>query len=270
MSDVLRIEREGHVATLWLARPDRRNAMGTAFWRDLPDVVAELEDDDAVRAVVLAAEGAHFSTGLDLMEMGGELGPLLAGGLSAERRRLFRKIVAMRAGLDAIARSDKAWVAAVQGACIGGGVDLIACCDVRVASTDARFSVRETKIAIVADMGSLQRLEGIVGAGHLRELALTGRDIDAERALRIGLVNDLYPDRAAALAAARALATEIADNSPIAVSGTKRALRFARKHGEEASLEYVAALNSAELPSEDLQEAMAAVLSKRKPSFRGR
>lgn len=265
------IEKHAHVATLWLDNPDRRNAMGPDFFAELPGVVADLDADPAVRAVVLAAKGPHFSTGLDLMRMASELGPaLLEGGLASERYDLFRKIGVMRRGFDAVTASNKPFVAAIQGMCIGGGLDLVAACDVRVAATGARFGVRETKIAIVADMGSLQRLAPIVGRGHLRELALTGKDIDAERALRIGLVNDVYPDADAALAAARALAAEMSENAPLVVQGTKEVLRASAKNGEDAGLEFAALWNAAHLASLDLREALAAFVERRKPTFTGK
>ena len=220
MATPFEIETQDHVATLWLANPERRNAMGPEFWAELPATIAKLDADEAVRAIVVAAKGPHFSTGLDLIRMSGELGPaLLQGGLAPERLALLKKIHQMRSGFDAIVACNKPFVAAVHGYCIGGGLDLIASCDVRVASATARFSLRETKIAIVADMGSLQRLEAIVARGHLRELAFTGKDIDAERALRIGLVNDVFATDEATLVAARELAREIADNtSPVAVA----------------------------------------------------
>jgi enoyl-CoA hydratase len=269
MSKAFEVEVQGHVATLWLANAERKNAMGAAFFRELPGVVASLEEDERVRVVVLAARGPHFSVGLDLIEMGAELGPMLAGGMARERRRLFDKIREMRRGFDALEASRLPCIAAIHGACIGGGLDLVACCDVRLATTDARFSLRETRIAIVADMGSLQRLGGIVGRGHLRELALTGRDIPAERALRIGLVNDTYEGQPALLEAAQAMAREIASNSPLAVQGTKEVLRVSERHGVEAGLRYVAAWNAAHLASADLQEAFQAFVEKRPPVFRG-
>lgn len=263
------IEVQGHIATLWLANVEKKNAMGPAFWRELPGAVASIEADERVRVVIVAARGPHFSVGLDLIEMGPELGPLMAGGMARERRKLFDKIHEMRRGFDAIADSRLPFIAAVHGACIGGGLDMIACCDVRLASATARFSLRETRIAIVADLGSLQRLEGIIGRGHLRELALTGKDIDAERASRIGLVNDVLPSEDKLLEAARAMADEIARNSPLAVQGTREVLRVSERHGVEAGLRYVAAWNAAQLASADLQEAFQAFIEKRPPTFRG-
>jgi enoyl-CoA hydratase len=148
-------------------------------------------------------------------------------------------------------------------------MDLITACDIRVASADAIFSVRETRIAMVADVGTLQRLPRVIGDGPARELVFTGRDIDAARALAIGLVNEVLPDPAAMHARALALAQEIAANSPLAVQGSKQVLGFAARREIDANLDYVAVWNSAFLHSEDLGEAMRAFMERRPPKFRG-
>ncbi len=267
---VFRVEQDGHVATLFLANPSRRNAMGPAFFEELPKVVAQLDADEAVRAVVVAADGPQFSTGLDLVQMAPALGSaLLDGGLAKERLELLRLVGRLRAGFDAIAASNKPFIAAIHGLCIGGGLDLVAACDVRLAAKSARFGIRETKIAIVADMGSLQRLQAVVPRGHLREMALTGKDISSERALRIGLVNDLFESEVDVLQAAREVAREAAGNAPLVVQGTKAVLRVTEEQGERAGLEYVALWNAAHLASNDLKEAMSAFIEKREPRFTG-
>ncbi|MFN8545349.1 MAG: crotonase/enoyl-CoA hydratase family protein [Candidatus Binatia bacterium] len=271
-SEVLRVERDGHVATLWLDDPARRNAMGPAFWEALPRLFAELSDDPAVRVVLIAAQGPHFTVGLDLKAFGSTF---VAGGdtgsdsEAARRTRLRRMVKRMQGAINAVADCPKPVIAAVHGYCIGGGIDLITACDIRLAAADARFSVRETKIAIVADVGTLQRLPGIVGDGHVAELCFTGKDIPAARAKEIGLVNDVHPDTEALWASARALAAEIAANSPLAVQGTKAVLRKRREREIADGLDYVALWNSAFLQSNDLGEAMAAFLEKRPPKFRG-
>ena len=176
----------------------------------------------------------------------------------------------MQRSVTSVAACPKPIIAAVHGYCIGGGVDLISACDIRVASTDAVFSVRETRVAIVADLGSLQRLPRIIGKGHVAELALTGKDISAARAKEIGLVNDVLPDADAALAAARELAGEIAANSPLAVQGTKAVLAACEDKSVAEGLDYVATWNAGFLSSDDLVEAMTAFMEKRPPEFRGR
>jgi enoyl-CoA hydratase len=276
-SPVLRLEEgRGGVATLWLDRAEARNAMGVDLWRDLPMAMAVLSADTAVRAVVVAAEGPHFSVGLDLKAMGtmltgGAGGGGTGGSSPAARARSGRvEVLRLQDAISAVARCPKPVIAAVHGYCIGGGVDLIAACDIRLASADAIFSVREAKMAIVADLGSLQRLPAIINAGHLAELAYTGRDIGAERAKEIGLVNDLAADVAGVHQAAQTLALEIAANSPLAVQGTKAVLVANEGRTVAEGLDYVATWNAGMLASDDLTEAVTAFMEKRPPKFTGR
>jgi len=280
-SDVLAVEKDGHVATLWLDRPEARNAMGPALWADLPVAMAELSADDDVRAVVVAARGPHFSVGLDLKAMGSVLSgggggdggkpPPQAPPSQATRAAATRSmVVRLQAAITAVAECPKPVVAAVHGYCVGGGVDLIAACDIRLASADAVLSVREAKMAMVADLGSLQRLPRIIGAGHLAELAFTGKDVDAAHAARIGLVNEVFADVDAVQAAARSLAADIAANSPVAVQGTKAVLAANDGRTVAQGLDYVATWNAGMLASDDLVEAMTAFFEKRPPRFTGR
>lgn len=266
----IRVERDGAVAEVVLLGPGKGNAMGPAFFRELPVVFSALDKDDGVRAVVVRGDKGIFTYGLDLRAMAGELMPLVQkGNLAAERTKLLDLIGELQRGFDLVARCRKPVIAAIAGPCIGGGVDLITACDVRLASRDAKLSVREVKVAIVADLGSLQRLPRIVGQGHARELALTGKDIDAERAARIGLVNDVYDDEAALLAAARAMAKEIAENPPLVVQGIKQVMGFAEDRAVLDAERFVAVWNSAFLASNDLVEAMQAFMERRPPRFTG-
>jgi enoyl-CoA hydratase len=259
------------VAEVTLIGPGKGNAMGPDFWSELVPLFGALDVDDDVRAVVLTGSGKNFSYGLDLPAMAGDFGKVLAENAKARPRTEFHDTIKrMQAGINAVADCRKPVIAAIAGWCIGGGVDLITAADIRLASTDAKFSVREVRVAIVADMGSLARLGGIVGEGHLRELAFTGKDIDAARAEKIGLVNEVFADGDAVLAAARATAREIADLPPLVVQGTKTVLDHSRRAAVEDSLRYVAAWNAAFLPSEDLTEAITATFEKRPPNFQGK
>ncbi len=282
-NDVLSIERQGPVATLWLDRPDARNAMGTAFFDGLPNAMAELSADRSVRVVVIAARGPHFSVGLDLKSMaslltggaqepdGGEHDASAPGASMAMRAASARQgILRMQASVSSVALCPKPVIAAIHGYCLGGGVDVATACDVRLASADAIFSVRETRMAIVADLGSLQRLPRIIGKGHTSELALSGRDISAARAKEIGLVNDVFGHADAVLEAARSLANDMAANSPVAVQGTKAVLAACEDRSVADGLDYVATWNAGFLQSDDLVEAMTAFLAKRPPEFQGR
>jgi enoyl-CoA hydratase len=274
-SEVLTLEVSDHIATLWLDRPGARNAMGSALWRDLPRAAAAVEADRSIRVLVIAARGEHFTVGLDLKELGSSL---VNGGTdspdapsrAAASARSYQAVRAMQDSVTSIAELAVPVIAAVHGYCIGGGVDLISACDMRVCSSDATFSVREAKVAIVADLGTLQRLPKIVSAGHMSELAYTGKDIDAARALAIGLVNSVHGHNAGdVLEGAYALAREIAANSPLAVQGTKAVLRANDGFTVPEGLEYVARWNTMYLQSNDLKEAMTAFLEKRTPNFTG-
>lgn len=261
---ILTVERDAHVATIWLDNPEKRNALGLPFWRDMPGVIAELEADDEVRAVVIAGKGPCFSAGIDVAFLGGGGGSL---GAPAGQFKGLKNIDRLQRAITAVADCEKPVIAAVHGWCVGAGVDLISACDIRLCSADAKFSVRETRLAIVADVGTLQRLPRIIPAGHVAELAFTGKDIDADRALRIGLVNEVYPDADGVMKAGAELANEIAALSPGAVQGTKRVLRYAADHTVADGLEYVALWNSSQLPRADVQEALTAFAEKRQPKF---
>ena len=270
MPSTLFVESSAHVAEVVLRCPSKGNAMGPDFWRELPETFAALDADENVRAVVLRADGPHFTFGLDLLGMMADLGPLVQGGGAESRTKLHELILRLQNAVSSIARCRKPVIVATHGFCIGGGVDVITACDVRIGSRDARYSVREVRVAMVADIGTLQRLSRIVGEGHARELAMTGKDIDAERALRIGLINELCETKEAAWDAARAMAREIADNPPLVVQGVKQVMNERVVRDDETGLRYVAAWNSAFLPSTDLGEAMAAFMEKRKPTYQGK
>jgi enoyl-CoA hydratase len=265
----LLVERCGSVATVTLLGPGKGNAMGPDFWRELPVVFRELDADEEVRAVVVTGSGPNFSYGLDLGAYGAQWAQSLSedGGLARPRTALHDQVRVMQDALNAVAECRKPVAAAVDGWCIGGGVDLIAACDVRYASAAATFSVREVRVGIVADLGSLQRLPAIIGDGHFRELALTGKDVSAERAERIGLVNEVVDDP---VKAAGEFAAQVAANPPLVVQGIKTVAGAERAARVDAGLRYVAAWNSAFLPSADLYEAMTAFLERREPKFTGR
>ena len=264
------IERTNGVAEVILSGPGKGNAMGPAFFRELPEVFADLDRDDDVRVVVLRGKGGIFSYGLDLKAMAPTLMPLISSdSLAKERTQLLRLIGDWQRGFDLVERCSKPVIAAIAGPCIGGGMDLASAADVRLCSRDARFSVREVKVAIVADMGSLQRLPRIIGHGNTRELAYTGKDIDADRALRIGLVNNVLEDEKALLERATEMARQIAENPPLVVQGIKQVLAYGEERRILDGERYAAVWNSAFLASKDLVEARSAFREKRPPKFTG-
>ena len=269
--DALRVTVEDHVATVVLRAAGKANRMGPAFWAEMPEAFAWLDATPEVRAVVVRGEGEHFSYGLDLATMGGELSSVVGGdALARERTDFLGAIERLQRAMSCVVACRKPVVAAIAGWCVGGGVDLATACDVRLCAADARFSVREVKLAMVADVGTLARLPAIVGQGHARLLALTGDDVDAARALRIGLVEDVYDTHAALFEAATGLARRMAANPPLVVQGVKQVLNAASERAAAESLRTVALWNAAFLPSHDLREAMASFLEKRAPKFEGR
>ncbi len=266
---VLETEVRDHVGYLWLNRPERMNALGIAFWEELPRAVEALEKDEAVRVIALAGRGKAFTAGLDLREMA----PLLMEPSEASvayRRSLREIILRMQEAVNRLAYATKPVIAAVHGYCLGAGVDLITACDIRLASRDAVFSVRETRIAIVADLGTLQRLPRLVPEGVAREWVFTGRDVSAEEAHAVHLVQTLTDDADALMEETQRMAQRVAANSPLAVQGSKHIMEKSRVLPEKEALEYVALWNTAFLHSEDLKEAIQAFLEKRTPTFTGR
>ena len=268
----LRLEQADGIAEVVLIGPGKGNALGPDFWREMPEVLRALDADESVRVILLRGEGAHFTYGLDLMAMMESLGPLLVGegNLALERTRLLQLIERMQSATEGLARCRKPVLAAVQGWCIGGGIDLIAACDFRYCSQEAKFSLREVRVGITSDLGALQRLPRIIGEGNARELAYTGGDIDANRALRMGLVNQVFSTPEELLAEARATARRIADNPPLVVQGAKQVMEYCADKSVADGLRYVAVWNSAFLQSQDLAEAFAAYAERRPPRFQGR
>jgi enoyl-CoA hydratase len=267
----VRVERVvPHIAEVILIGPGKGNALGPDFWKECPSLFDELSADADVRAIVLRGSAGNFTFGLDLKAMAPSLAGVAFGeSLAKERTQLLSLIHDLQRAADAIANCRKPVIAAIAGKCIGGGVDLIAACDIRLASSDAIFSVREVKVAMVADLGSLQRLPKIIGVGHTKMLALTGDDISAARALAIGLLEDVYADEESLIKMSRALATRIAENPPLVVEGVKQVIDFCADKSVAEGERFVAVWNSAFLASNDLKEAFTAFMEKRPPVFKG-
>jgi enoyl-CoA hydratase len=266
-NDIFKVEYEGHIAWFILNRPDKRNAMGHGFFLGLKEHFTRFDSDPNVRVIVIKGEGKSFTAGLDLQEASSTF---LVGGGADVREALRMRIMEAQEGINAIEKCRKPVIAAIHSHCIGGGVDLISACDIRIASKDAIFSIRETRLGIVADVGTLQRLPFIIGHGWFRELALTGRDFTASEALQIGLITRVLDNREALYEEARMLATQIAKCPPLAVQGVKDVILYSRDHGVYPGLQYVAQKNASQLSSEDAIEAMRAFIEKREPVFKGK
>ncbi len=265
------IERENQIGWVYLNRPEKKNAMNPPAWYELPQIISELDQDEEVRVIIIASKGDVFSAGIDLFEMTSEIQeltePSQKGGI---KKTLIKKINKLQQTISSLENTDKPVIAAVNGLCIGAGLDLISACDIRLCSEDAKFSLRETSLGFVADVGVLQRLPLIVGEGITRELAFTGRFFDAGYAKRILLVNEVYRDKDSLIKAVRDLALKIASNPPLAVQATKKVLNFISGERIRRGLEYVASISANIIPSEDLFEAISAFSEKRKPVFKGK
>ncbi len=261
-----KVELNDNIAHVQINRPEKYNAMNAPFWSEIVEIFKWIDDTDTVRAVVISGAGKHFSAGIDLMMLA-SLANELGKDVGRNARLLRRTILRMQASFNAVDNCRKPVLAAIQGYCIGGAIDLVSACDMRYCSSDAQFSIKEIDMGMAADVGTLQRLPRIIGDGIMRELAYTGRTVEAEEAQRIGLVNRVYDDHQALLEGVFAIAAEIAGKSPIAVAGTKEMLSYMRDHRIDDGLEYIATWNAAMLQSTDLRVAVAAHMSKQKPEF---
>ena len=265
-SSFFRVERDGPVALVVMNRPDKANSMTPDFWTDLPRIMDALGRDESVRCAILAGEGRHFTGGMDLAAFAS-----LAGLFESEPGRaayaMRDLILALQNSFNALERARFPVVAAIHGACVGAGIDMITACDLRIASADAYFSVEEIHIGMAADVGTLQRLPKLIAPGIAAELAYTGRRFDAGEAKAIGLVSAIHADKEATMAAARAMAHDIARKSPLAIAGIKRNLAYARDHSVADGLDYIATWNAGMLRPGDLMAAVQAKMTKQEAEF---
>ena len=265
------VETVGRVAHLRMIRPERSNSMIPSFWRELPEIVDGLSAAGKVRAIVLSAEGRHFCSGMDLSVFAGNdtLGTEGGGsGYRSRRNEAFRSTaLKLQDTFTALERARMPVLCAIQGACVGGGVDLVSAADLRYADETAFFSIAEINIGMTADVGTLQRMPKLVPEGIVRELAYTGRRWSAAEAQSAGFVNAVFPDHDALVAGVLAVAEEIASKSPMAVWGTKQTMHYTRDHRVDDGLEYIANWNAAMFDTDDMAEAFRAKSEQRAAEF---
>jgi enoyl-CoA hydratase len=257
------------VAHLQLKRPDELNTMTPAFWNELPAIVSEIDAEASARAIVISSTGRHFSAGMDLSVFAG--GNDLGGGGAKEegrkRAQLWMMVQHLQDSFTVLERARMPVLAAVQGGCIGGAVDMICAADMRYATADAFFCIQEINIGMTADVGTLQRLPKLIPEGVARELAYTGDRMPAQRALEVGLVNEVFEDHDALIEGVLGIAGRIATRSPLAIWGTKEMINFTRDHSVEDSLRYMAGWQSGMFQPGDMLEEFAAKGDKRDPEF---
>ncbi len=265
-NDFFQLTTEGGIAHLQLNRPERLNTMAPPFFPALRDAVQALNDSGEVRVLVISSTGKHFCAGMSLDVFGGTNAMMTT--TSARTRLSFQESLRrLMACFDVLDEVRFPVICAVQGGCIGGGLDLAAACDIRLCTADAFFTVQEIHIGMAADLGVLQRLPKIVPQGVAREMAYTGDRVGAERGLAVGLVNAVLPDHNALLGHAMKLAQSIAAKSPLAMAGTKLSINYARDHGTAAALQQMTLLQSAIFDTTEMKEAIAAWKDKRDGQF---
>lgn len=264
------VEKKPPVAWVYLNRPEKKNAMNPPAWREILPIFEDLDQDRDIRAIIIAAKGPCFTAGIDLVGMVSELPEILekdqTGGI---KWKLLEKIKALQDSMSCIEWCRKPVIAAVHGYCIGAGLDMSTACDIRICTEDAEFSLREAAVGFVADVGVLQRIPLIVGQGHARELAYTAKNITAQRAKEILLVNDVYKDQDELYENAEKLALDISESAPLAVQASKDVFNYGIGKSVEDGLQYVASISANIVPSNDLMEAVTAFTEKRKPVFTG-
>jgi enoyl-CoA hydratase len=253
------VEVADHVAHVRLSRPDELNSMIREFWNELPAIVRELDAGGDVRAMVLSSTGRHFCAGMDLAVFGSSDAPGGAEGETGRSRAQLRQTALMLQ--DSFTCFEKARfpvLAAVQGGCIGGAVDMVCAADMRYATADAFFVIQEINIGMTADVGTLQRLPKLIPDGVAREYAYTGRRMPAARAVEVGLVNEVFATHDELVDGVLAIAREIASKSPLAVWGSKEMLLYARDHTVADSLDHIATWQTGMFQPGDMLEAFTA------------
>ncbi len=259
---------ENKIAHVQLSRPEKLNTMVMEFWQDMVDVFAVIEQTPEARVVVISSQGRHFTAGLDLSAFAGLAGEINSGVDGGRiREQMKNNVLEMQESFNVIEKCRLPVLVAVQGACIGGGVDLVSATDMRYCTEDAFFCIQEINIGMTADVGTLQRLPHLIPAVLVKELAYTGRRLLADEALSSGLVNAVFSDQEKMLEKVMEIAAEIATKSPLAVHGTKEMLTYTRDHSVDDALRYMAVWQSGMFYSNDLFEAAAANAEKRAPIF---
>ena len=264
----LRIEK--HVAHVVMKRPEKRNSMIREFWEELPQLVNDIDNGSKARVIVIASEGPHFTSGLDT-SLFGDLAK--SDAKTKEERALqaqlifYYEVIRLQKTFTALEAARIPIIAAIQGGCIGGGLDLITACDIRYASKDACFTLFDTNLAMTADVGTFPRLAKLIPEGYVKEMAYTGKRITASEAHRFGLINEIYNTHEEMLEEVISIAEDIASKAPLAIHGCKKIINYSRDHSTNDTLDYIALWNASQFKIEEITEAILAIKEKRVPKF---
>ena len=260
-----------HIAQVTLSRGDELNTMNRSFWKELSHIMDEINRNSEVRVVIMSSTGKHFCAGMDLDAFSQGVDNIPNDKKPDAARvgeAIYRSAKELQGYISSMEKIRVPVIVAIQGGCIGGAVDMVTACDIRLATAQAFFCIQEINIGMAADVGTLQRLPRLIPDSKMRELAYTGRRMYADEAKSSGLVSDTYDSQEDMLAAAKELAEQIASKSPIAIHGLKAVMNYSRDHTIEDSLEYNALWSGAMLSQEDMTEAISAFLEKREATFK--
>jgi len=261
------LEIKNKIATVKINRPEKANSLDIAGWKELKHIFSNLNDEPTARVVVIRGEGKHFCAGMDLGALM-QIAQSYDGNCEARKREMFsNNLQQLQDAITSIADCTKPVIAAIHGACVGAGVDLISACDMLYCTDDAYFCIKEVDMGLVADMGTLQRLPRKMPQGLVNELSYTGRKMHGTEATQVGLCNKTFAQREELYRYTNEMAQQISEKSPIVVRGTKKVLAYAQEHSIKDGLEYIKIWNAGMIYSNDLMEAMQASMEKRKPVF---
>ncbi len=248
------VDLQNHIAHVSLSRPEKRNSMVPAFWRELPELVEQIDQSGATRVIVVSSSGPHFTAGMDLSVFAGAA--QTQGTIDAAR--FYQTVTLLQQSFSVLESVRVPVLVAVQGGCIGAGVDMVTACDMRYATEEAFFTIQETNLAMTADVGTFPRLCKLIPDGLVRELSYTGRALSAQEAVQCGLVNKLYSNSDAMLDGVMQIAEQIASKAPMTIYGCKKMILHARDHTVSDSLDYVGLWNASFFERRDIAEAMQA------------
>mgnify|MGYP006147296961 FL=1 len=249
------------IAHLNMNRPDKFNSMTRLFWKELPEIVKEIDKNAQARVILLTGEGKHFSSGMDLANFSSS-GSDKKKDPARMRETFYHEILELQDTFTALEECRLPTIAAIQGACVGGGIDMVTACDMRYCSSDAFFKIAEVDIGLAADVGTLQRLPSLIPIAAVRELAYTGRKFDAAEAKTLGLVNDVFTSREELMTEVEKIAKTIASKSPLITRIIKKQINYARDHSVKDALDYHAAWNSSLMSGRDMEAAMTSFMNK--------
>jgi enoyl-CoA hydratase len=262
----LSVSIENKIAHVQLSRPKELNTMNHDFWRELPVVVNAIDREAAARVIVISSSGKHFTAGMDL-KVFANMNASAKGEPSRHQESFRRMVLNLQAAFNALENARMPVLVAVQGACIGGGVDMVCAADSRYCTSDAFFTIKETALAMMADLGTLQRMPQLMPQGLVRELAYTSRKFKAAEALSTGFVNRIFETQEEMIHEVMEIARQIARQSPMAVTGSKEMFNYNRNHGLVESLRYAATWQAGMFSLPDMQQAMKAQMQRQEAAF---